>query len=201
MAVYSVYFIYLAMDACFYPLKDYVGINGCYFIDFMEIYGILVSQSISFYTSIFRYLCVVHQSLMLKLNLKPVTLVQILLCIQYSLPLLQYLAFRGAVEITSQNARLLTICLGRFEAFYNMESGFDSCAPTLPKSVAWFACNLSRFLAALISSNLFEMYLLGTCLVSARSQTNNVKQLLSLTAYQKRKRWGNSLLDLMYSLT
>ncbi len=43
-----------------YPVSDLVGEIGCYIFDFMQIYGLLVTSTVSFYIALFRYFCIIH---------------------------------------------------------------------------------------------------------------------------------------------
>ena len=55
-----------------YPMKDVVGDLGCQAYDFFEFYFVIAVQFSSFYTSLFRYACIVHDSLLLKIGASPV---------------------------------------------------------------------------------------------------------------------------------
>ncbi len=56
----SIYFLYNAASTFVYPVKDYIGDFGCYVVDIVLLYAIPLNYSMSFYTSLFRYLCLVH---------------------------------------------------------------------------------------------------------------------------------------------
>ena len=49
-----------------YPVSSVVSEVGCYVIDFLQYYNVIVLQTTSFYTSLFRYLCVAHQPFLSK---------------------------------------------------------------------------------------------------------------------------------------
>ena len=63
--------LYLTLDCWVYPMKDYIGETGCHMRSFlMKALGFSV-QLQSFFTSIFRYICVFHNGSILNLNLSP----------------------------------------------------------------------------------------------------------------------------------
>ena len=55
-----------------YPMKEIVGTWGCQVYDFFEIYIGVAVQFSSFFTSLFRYLCIVHDSMLFQLGFTPV---------------------------------------------------------------------------------------------------------------------------------
>ncbi len=72
MLIYHfVYTTYMAVASFIYPMKSIVGHFGCYFIDFLEIYGVGFMRTQSFYVALFRYICIVQTDLMLKLGSSP----------------------------------------------------------------------------------------------------------------------------------
>ncbi len=71
MAVNSIFYFYTVANMFTYPIKNLIGSAGCYVIDFAEHFGVILLQSSSFYTSLFRYLCIAHQGFLLKHGLSP----------------------------------------------------------------------------------------------------------------------------------
>ena len=54
-----------------YPLKDVFGRGFCYFCSYLEPYGFYVGQFHSFFTTVFRYICLFHSEEMLKHDITP----------------------------------------------------------------------------------------------------------------------------------
>ena len=63
--------LYLTLGCWVYPMKDYIGETGCHMRAFLvKALGFSV-QLQSFFTSIFRYICVFHNISIRNLNLSP----------------------------------------------------------------------------------------------------------------------------------
>ena len=63
--------LYLTLRCWVYPMKDYIGETGCHIRAFLvKALGFIV-QLQSFFTTIFRYICVFHNGSILNLNLSP----------------------------------------------------------------------------------------------------------------------------------
>ncbi len=59
------------METFIAPFKLVIGEYGCYAIDFIEFFAVMVLQVSSFYWSLYRYICIVHSSVVLRLGLSP----------------------------------------------------------------------------------------------------------------------------------
>ena len=68
---YLMFGVYSIVAVNHYPMKDIVGEVGCHFFEFVEVFGVISFQSVSFYTSLFRYMCIVHPDRMRHWNLTP----------------------------------------------------------------------------------------------------------------------------------
>ncbi len=60
MAICSANLIQIILASHFYPVVDIVGPFVCYLFDFFGGYGLPLILSVSFYTALFRYICIVH---------------------------------------------------------------------------------------------------------------------------------------------
>ena len=58
----------------YYPMKDIIGSAGCRVLEWFELYGVIVFQSISFSTSLFRYMCIVQPDRMRRIGLSPLVI-------------------------------------------------------------------------------------------------------------------------------
>ncbi len=68
---YPIYQTYMAANNFIYPMKDYIGISGCYAIDLIETASIMFFQMNSLYISIFRYVCLAHEATLIKRGITP----------------------------------------------------------------------------------------------------------------------------------
>ncbi len=69
--VLPAYVIYIAISFFVYPVSDVVSVYGCYAIDIIGIYQVNLFGSSSFYTALFRYLCIVHQNHLMYFGISP----------------------------------------------------------------------------------------------------------------------------------
>ena len=60
LVVFSTFFLFNTANTAVYPIADLVGIEGCFVLDLIMVYGIILNSSMSFYMSLYRYLCLVH---------------------------------------------------------------------------------------------------------------------------------------------
>ena len=63
--------LYLTLVYWVYPMKDYIGETGCHIMIFIRNVGGLAMQLQSFFMATFRYICLFHDKLLLKLELSP----------------------------------------------------------------------------------------------------------------------------------
>ena len=66
--MFSFYYVYKAATLFLYPMKDYITEYGCYVVDFLDFYGVVLVLSVSFFP-LFRYICLVQERLLLKFGL------------------------------------------------------------------------------------------------------------------------------------
>ena len=62
--------MFVASRAFIFPLKDWIGELACHLISFIEIYSNMMAQSHTFFISMFRYVCIIHNQTLLKRNVK-----------------------------------------------------------------------------------------------------------------------------------
>ena len=63
--------VYFTLVYWVYPMKDYIGENGCHILNSYRLAGAFVNQLQSFFVAIFRYICLFHSSSMRRVNLSP----------------------------------------------------------------------------------------------------------------------------------
>ena len=65
------YTLYLILPYWLYPLKEYLGESGCYLMEYSRVIAVFAIQLQSFFQSAFRYVCLLHDDILFKLNLSP----------------------------------------------------------------------------------------------------------------------------------
>ena len=65
------YTLYFTLVYWVYPIKDYIGETGCHMVMFLRNMGALAIQLQSFFMAIFRYICLFHDNLLMKLDVSP----------------------------------------------------------------------------------------------------------------------------------
>ena len=63
--------LYLILTYWVYPVKEYLGEIGCNLIEYLRSIGMIAMQLQSFFQSLFRYVCLFHDDILIKLNLSP----------------------------------------------------------------------------------------------------------------------------------
>ncbi len=113
-----------------------------------------------------------------------------MLLMQHLMPLVHYSAIvSGLDKISAPNGKRLVKCLGRYEILFDhANEGADFCTGWLKWSLGWLFCRTMTFYSLITSSNFLEMYLLWKSYGTVMASTENVKGLLSLSAYRQRKR-------------
>ncbi len=175
-------------------------------MDFMQVYGVNLLQSWSFYVSVFQYICIVKPIWLTKCQMSPKvctatncpipshnpifyqTLADILLTAQYLMPLLYYMTFRILAVPSVKNGRRLLKCLGQYEMFYDTDGSTDFCYGLEKWTNGWLFCRTMTMLSFATGCNLMEMFLVWKCVGTIKETTANVRTLLSLSAYNDRQR-------------
>ncbi len=198
----------MAVASFIYPMKGIVGSYGCYFIDFFELYGVCFAHTHSFFIAVYRYVCIAHNGFLFKINWTPKVTNNFLTYRNYGqliMPMFQ--SFLTGVLVSQQlvsiavtlgmklpfrlqNSRTLFMCQGRYEMYFmdSTTKGREFCDGLEHQWFSTVFCNMSLVTYALLSSNLFEIFLLGKCVASAKDQTQNVKELLSPLTFESRKK-------------
>ncbi len=72
--IYCFIGIYCIVSVNYYPVKDFIGEVGCHLTEWLEVYGVICFQSISFYNSLFRFMCIVLPDNMRTMGLSPMVI-------------------------------------------------------------------------------------------------------------------------------
>ncbi len=178
------------LDMYIYPLKALIGQLGCHFLDFLEVYGTLLLQSQSFYTALFRYICVVKECSIFKWNLSPKVLANLIIIGQFASNLWVYVVIRHVAETTPGNGLTLTTCVGQYEKTFE-SSTFDIyfCQTLTTWTGPWLVCQLAEIWALLTAAiNVLDLFFMWKCVQVIKSQTDNVRSFMSVSAFKNRKR-------------
>ena len=179
---FAMYAPLLILRTLYYPLKDILGSFLCHYINYAEIFTMFLSQYQTFFITLFRYICLFHDTTLLKLDIGgPKTVAQITV---YSLFIVSFLTSLFII-LGSQSTVALQICLGNYVLLYN-QSGYELC--NKGNGFIQTMCHLSYATNLILSSNLIESYLLYKCFTKIKNQTESVKSMLNQAAYIQRRR-------------
>ncbi len=98
------------------------------------------------------------------------------------------IALRSFGEPNHLNADELLSCLGHYETSFGMDLSASFCSGLQPWSASWLFCKTMLVIHLFTNCNLPEIYLLWKCIKAIQNQTRDVKSLLTLTAFERRKR-------------
>lgn len=140
------------------------------------------SNFLTFFLTLFRYICIFHEDMLFKKKLSPKKLGQVLVALQILLSLL----VAGVILQASPSTRYLDGCLGAYEQHYLTDIGHDVC--TVGGFVLNPLCKISILIHMIISSNIAEAFMLYACFKAIRDQNEKARQLISEKHYNLRKR-------------
>ena len=61
----------LIAKAVYYPISDFTGTNFCYFVTYTYHWVGIYGQALTFFMTVFRYICLYHEEKLLRWNIKP----------------------------------------------------------------------------------------------------------------------------------
>ena len=61
----------LIAKAVYYPISDFTGANFCFFVTYTYYWVGIFGQSLTFFMTIFRYICLYHEVKLLRWHIKP----------------------------------------------------------------------------------------------------------------------------------
>ena len=61
----------LIAKAVYYPISDFTGTNFCYFVTYAYHWVGIYGQSLTFFMTVFRYICLYHEVKLLRWKIKP----------------------------------------------------------------------------------------------------------------------------------
>ena len=194
------------------PTKNYIGSFGCQFVAFNFYFVGCVVQSQSFFIALYRYICIVHTDLLTniglngKVHLKTYIIIKLSICKNTVLQTLANIVIGVEILFALSSGLVLAIpsfpegdsvvnyCLGRQEVYFDFDF-FLSEGVSRQKSYCSIDDYIGRqlcygFVGAilLVTSNVCEIYLLIRIVFSIKQQTNNVKFLITKSAFEERTR-------------
>ena len=140
-----------------------------------------LSQYQSFFITLFRYICLFQNQLLVNLDLKPRNLAQITVFCLFFISVLT----SSFIILGSDPPLTLQACLGNYVMLYD-RNGHNIC--NQDNQVINFGCKLSYATYMVLSSNLVESFLLFKCFSKIRNQNENVQELIGKESYTRRRR-------------
>ena len=61
----------LIAKAVYYPISDFTGTNFCYFVTYTYHWVGIYGQALTFFMTVFRYICLYHEQKLLQWHIKP----------------------------------------------------------------------------------------------------------------------------------
>ena len=68
------YLLIMIIRSLYYPVKDITGVYYCYYITYSEVFTIFYAQFQTFFITLYRYICLFHDGILIDLGLHPRTL-------------------------------------------------------------------------------------------------------------------------------
>ena len=140
-----------------------------------------LSQYQSFFITLFRYICLFQNQLLVNLDLKPRTLAQITV---YCLFFVSFLT-SSLIILGSDPTLTLQACLGNYVMLYD-RNGQNICSQG--NQAIKIGCKLSYATYMVLSSNMVESYLLFKCFSKIGNQNENVQSMIDKESYTRRRR-------------
>lgn len=107
------YLGFTVMRTIYYPLKDLFGETFCHIFAFTEMSAVMTAQFHSFFLTLFRYICLFHEDVLIKRNILPkVKQLQQMLFFFFIVILFSCSHLRDLSWL------LITSCLGSFQHFW-----------------------------------------------------------------------------------
>ena len=178
------YGLILILRAVYYPTKEIHGSTLCYLTDFLEPFKDLLAQFQTFFITIFRYLCLYHNQLLLSFNIFPKSLAKITLLFMFLLCTFSALN----VVIASETSFTLQSCLGNYVLLYQRNGYAGLHCSQSGSRILNGSCYFFLVTYFVIASNIPEAFLLYKCYTKIQEQTESVHTLIDNISYHRRKR-------------
>ena len=194
------------------PLKEYIGLVGCDITDLIMNFNVGFLQSQSFFMALYRYLCIIHCDFFDGIGIsgkvsKEIIHTEIL---KYRLLISQALAdilLVGEVLFSIAYSVLFSLprypegnsrinnCKGRNEVFFDYDyfvpggisRGSDEYC-IIENPFGKHVCEAYIVIAIVICSNFCEIFFLGRIVMFMKNQTISVKEFLTKSVFEERRR-------------
>ena len=113
----------LILRSLYYPIKDIFGNSLCYYTSHSEVFTMFLSQYQSFFITLFRYICLFQNQLVVNLDLKPRNLAQITVFCLFFISILT----SSFIILGSDPTLTLQACLGNYVMSYD-RNGHNICS-------------------------------------------------------------------------
>jgi hypothetical protein len=77
----------MSVKGFYYPMKDLIGEPMCYLLHMGELHITMMSQMSSFFISLFRYICIIHNERLLALQISVKVLAKVIFALLFCVPL------------------------------------------------------------------------------------------------------------------
>lgn len=183
MDILGCLFILLTILRTFcYPLKDIFGSSFCYVFAFIELFLDFLLNLQTFFTILYRYICLNHENILLFWRISPKTLAKVLLVMILALGLLIPIC-----ALFSTNTFTLQTCLGNYILTYN-RNGYNNTMCTNGNYWLNLVCTFSFSFVFILSSNIPETYMLYKSYQKIQKQTEQAKTMIGDVSYFRRRR-------------
>ena len=179
-----IYDTILILRAIYYPTKDIHGSILCYIVNYFELFVIILAQFQTFFITLYRYICIFHDGLLIKLDITPRMLAKLTVLSLFSSSL--FVSF--TILLATKPTLTLQSCLGNYAVLYERDNGYIGTQCTMGNTLTNFLCKGSVIAHIIIASNIPESYLLFKCYNFIHNQTESVKHMIGEISYQRRRR-------------
>lgn len=165
----------------YYPLTDLIGNELCYIITWMEVHASIYAQMHTFFITFFRYVCLFHEKLLLRLT--PRNFGKIVSLLSFLITLI----ITYGIVIATDDPVPLNTCLGHYERNYLKIGGYQLCNNGTDFQMIF--CKVVFVFYAVISSHIPEAILLYRCFRMIQIQTELSHPLIGDKQYIRRRRY------------
>ena len=116
------YLLNMIIRSLYYPVKDITGVYYCYYIAYTEVFSIFYTQFQTFFVTLYRYICLFHDGILIDLGIHPRTLAKWMAFSHFFTSLVTaFSIFLGSEPTNTEQS-----CLGNFAELYQ-HSGHLLC--------------------------------------------------------------------------
>ena len=175
------YLLLMISRSLYYPVKAMTGPYFCYYVAYSEVFTIFLAQFQTFFLTLYRYICLFYDDILVDNNLHPRTLAKMTAFTHFfTASITSFSIVFGSEPTFTEQA-----CLGNYAELYQ-RNGQVLCSEGSVYSI--LACKVSFIHYLILSSNLPEAYFLYQCFKKIEEQTESVQWILDKVTYRRRRR-------------